>query len=160
MAISTNDALRKFGTQTTVSAGGGGTSNVAATAGTYSASSDAATWTNTDDVPLASFVLTMQYPSGTITTGGIQLIARLLNIDSTTDNPAVTANWTGVALGSFVTGTGMSATTNYALSIGPVELPTTKSGQEYEFYLVNNCGVQITAGWTLKVTPCTDGPHA
>lgn len=157
MTISTNDAIRKFGTQTTVTAGGG-TAAVSATAGTYSASSDAAAWTNTDDVPLASFVLTMQYPSGTITTGGIALMARLLNIDSTTDNPSLTANWTGAPLGSFVTGTGMSATTNYALSIGPVELPTTKSGQEYEFYLVNNCGVQITAGWTLKITPCTDGP--
>ena len=159
MTISTNDAIRKFGTQTTVTAGGG-TAAVSATAGTYSASSDAAVWTNTDDVPLASFVLTMQYPSGTITTGGIALMARLLNIDSTTDNPSLTANWPGAALGSFLTGTGMSATTNYALSIGPVELPTTKSGQEYEFYLVNNCGVQITAGWTLKITPCTDGPKA
>jgi len=159
MTIATNDAIRKFGTQTTVSAGGG-TSAVAATAGTYSAAADAATFTNTDDVPLAAFVLTMQYPSGTITTGGIQLQARLLNIDSTGDNPAVTANWIGHNLGSFTTGTGMSAATDYSLDIGPVELPTTKSGQEYEFYLVNNCGVQITAGWTLKITPLTDGPHA
>lgn len=157
MTIATNDAIRKFGTQTTVSAGGG-TSAVASTAGTYSASGDAATFTNSDDVPLASFVLTMQYPSGTITSGGIQLLCRLLNNDSTTDEPALTANWIGHAIGNFVTGAGMSATTNYAIELGPVELPAMKSSQEYEFYLVNNCGVQITAGWTLKMTPVTDGP--
>ena len=159
MAIGTNDGIRKFGTQTTVSAGGG-TSAVASTVGTYSAAGDAATFTNTDDTPLAAFVLTMQYPSGTITTGGIQLMCRLLNSDGTTDEPSITANWAGHWLGNFITGTGMSATTNYALELGPVELPAVKSSQEYEFYLVNNCAVQITAGWTLKLTPMTDGPHA
>lgn len=159
MTISTNDAVRKFGTQTTVTAGGG-TSAVSATAGTYSASGDAATWTNSDDVPLASFVLKMQYPSGTITTGGIQLMARLLNNDGTGDEPAATANWLSHFIGNFSTGTGMSATTDYYIAMGPVELPCVKSAQEYEFYIVNNCGVQITAGWTLKITPTTDGPKA
>lgn len=159
MTISTNDAVRKFGTQTTVTAGGG-TAAVSATAGTYSASGDAAAWTNSDDVPLASFVLTVQYPSGTITAGGIQLMARLLNTDGTGDEPATTANWIGHWLGNFLTGTGMAATTNYSIALGPVELPCAKTGQEYEFYVVNNCGVQLTAGWTLKITPTTDGPKA
>lgn len=159
MAIATNDLIWKFGTEDVATAGGG-TSAVASTAGTYSATADAAAWTNDDDAPFAAFVLTFQYPSGTITTGGIQLMVRLLNNDGTTDEPALSANWIGNFLGSFRTGTGMSATTNYAVQLGPVRLPTKKSSQEYEFYIVNNCGVQITAGWTLKVTPCTRGPKA
>jgi len=155
MAISTNDSIRKYGTQDTVSAGGG-TSAVSSAA--YSASGDAATWTNTDDSDQVSAVLTFQYPSGTITTGGIQLLCRLLNIDSTTDEPSLTANWTGHFLGNFKTGTGMSATTNYALESGPFILPSAKSQQEYEFYVLNSCGVTMTAGWTLKITPVADGP--
>lgn len=159
MAIATDDLILKYGTQDTVSAGGG-TAAVAATAGTRSAAGDAAIWTNDDDAPEASFVLTFQYPSGTITTGGIQLMCRLMNVDGTSDEPQPTANWQGHFLGNFITGTGMAATTNYSVQLGPVELPTAKDSQEYEFYLINNCGVQLTAGWTLKATPITGGPHA
>ena len=157
MAISTNDAIRKYGTQDTVSAGGG---TSAVSSGAYSASGDAATWTNDDDSDQASAVLTFQYPSGTITTVGVQLLCRLLNINGTTDEPALTANWTGHFLGSFRTGTGMSATTNYAIETGPFILPSAKSSQEYEFYVLNSCGVTMTAGWTLKITPVADGPKA
>lgn len=157
MAIGTNDAIRKYGTQDTVSAGGG-TSAVSSTA--YSASGDAAAWTNDDDSDQASAVLTFQYPSGTITTGGVQLLCRLLNIDGTTDEPPLTANWQGHFLGNFPTGTGMSATTDYAIESGPFLLPSAKTSQEYEFYVRNSCGVTMTAGWTLKITPVADGPHA
>lgn len=157
MTISTNDAIRKYGTQDLVSAGGG---TSAVTNGSYSASGDAATWTNDDDADQASAVLTMQYPSGTITTGGVQLLCRLLNGDGTTDEPPLSANWTGHFLGTFTTGTGMSATTNYAIESGPFLLPAMKSSQEYEFYLKNACGVTMTAGWTLKITPVADGPKA
>lgn len=157
MAIGTNDAIRKYGTQDTVSAGGG-TSAVSSAA--YSASGDAAAWTNDDDSDQASAVLTFQYPSGTITTGGVQLLCRLLNIDSTTDEPPLTANWQGHYLANFPTGTGMSATTDYAIESGPFILPSAKTSQEYEFYVRNSCGVTMTAGWTLKITPVADGPHA
>lgn len=157
MAISTNDAIRKYGTQDLVSASGG---TSAVTNGSYSASGDAATWTNDDDTDQASAVLTMQYPSGTITTGGVQLFCRLLNGDGTTDEPPLSANWTGHFLGNFTTGTGMSATTNYAIESGPFLLPAMKSSQEYEFYLKNVCGVTMAAGWTLKITPVADGPKA
>lgn len=157
MAIGTNDAIRKYGTQDTVSAGGG---TSAVSSGAYSASGDAVAWTNDDDSDQASAVLTFQYPSGTITTGGVQLLCRLLNIDGTTDEPALTANWQGHFLANFVTGTGMSATTDYAIESGPFILPSTKASQEYEFYVRNSCGVTMTANWTLKITPVADGPHA
>jgi hypothetical protein len=157
MTIGTNDAIRKFGTQDTVSAGGG-TSAVASAA--YSVAGDAAAWTNDDDTDQAAAVLTFQYPSGTITTGGVQLLCRLLDIDGTTDEPPLTTNWQGHYLGSFPTGTGMAATTDYAIQSGPFLLPAAKASQIYEFYVRNSCGVTMTAGWTLKITPVADGPHA
>ena len=157
MAIGTDDAIRKYGTEDTVTAGGG-TSAVSSAA--YSASGDAAAWTNDDDSDQASAVLKFQYPSGTITTGGVQLLCRLLNIDSTNDEPALTANWTGHYLASFRTGTGMSATTDYYIQSGPFLLPSKQTSQEYEFYVLNSCNVTMTAGWTIKITPVADGPHA
>jgi hypothetical protein len=105
-------------------------------------------------------VLTFQYPSGTIDQGGIALFARLLNTNGTSDEPIPSVNWPAHYLGSFPTGTGMAATTNYPLELGPVELPTMKTSQEYEFYLKNDCNVTISAGWTLKITPMAIGPHA
>lgn len=157
MTIATNDSIRKYGTEDTVSAGGG---TSAVTNGSYSAAADAAAWTNDDDAAFASFVLTFQYPSGTINTGGIQLYARLINIDGTSDEPQPGTNFEGHQLGSFPTGTAMAATTNYPIELGPVELPSKKSSQEYEFYVKNSCGVSMSAGWTLKVTPITEGPKA
>ena len=154
MAIGTNATVWYFGTEDTVD--DGATQAVTTT----SFSVDQATWTNDDDAPFASFVLKWQYPSGTITTTGIHLFARLLNTNSTTDEPVPSATWAGHYLGSFSTGTGMSATTDYAVETGPVELPMMKTSQEYEFYLQNTCGVTISAGWTLKITPMAIGPHA
>lgn len=155
MAISTNDLVRKFGTQDTVTS-----SSAAVSSAAYSVVGSITEWTNDDDTPEASFVLTMQYPSGTITTGGVQLLCRLKDVDGTGDEPSLTANWIGHFLGNFVTGTGMSATTNYSIELGPVELPVSYTSNKYEFYILNSCGVTISAGWTLKVTPISVGPKA
>lgn len=154
MAISTNDGIWKFGTED--AADDGATQTIAT--GAYS--NDPVTWTNDDDATDASFTLKFQYPSGTIDADGIQLFARLLNNSSTTDEPVPSANWAGHWLGAFPTGTGMSATTDYAVVLGPVPLPMKKTSQEYEFYLKNDCGVTISASWVLTVTPMSIGPHA
>lgn len=154
MAISTGAGIWFFGTED--AADDGATSSVAT--GAYS--NDPVTWTNDDDATDASFCLKFQYPSGTINTGGIHLFARLLNGNSTTDEPVPSANWAGHYLDTFPTGTGMSATTDYALVVGPIPLPMMKTSQEYEFYLKNECGVTMSSGWVLKVTPMSVGPHA
>ena len=41
-----------------------------------------------------------------------------------------------------------------------VVLPNTKTSQGYDFYIRNNGGQTISAGWDLYVTPKTYGPHA
>ena len=155
MAISANDVIDKFGTQDTVTAGGG-TSAVTDT--TYSVAADAAVWTNTDDAELATFVLKFQYPSGTITTGGIHLFARLMNIDEANDEPIPDANYEEHLLGSFPTDAGLAATTDNYVSLGyDVQLPNMYTSQIYEFYIKSDCGVTLTAGWTIKITPKAKG---
>jgi hypothetical protein len=157
MAIGTNAAVWFFGTEDTVDDG----STQAISNAAFSV--DVATWTNDDDAPQASFVLTFQFPSGTITTGGIHLYARLLNTNSTTDAPVPSTTYLSRYIGSFATAAtagSMVATTDYAIQTGPVDLPLMKTSQEYEFYLQNSCGVTMSAGWTLKITPMALGPHA
>ena len=155
MTIGTNDLIRKFGTQDTVTS-----SSAAVSSGAYSVVGSIVEWTNDDDAPEASFVLTWQYPSGTINTGGVQLLCRLKDVDGTGDEPSLTSSWIGHSLGNFPTGTGMSATTNYSIELGPVELPVSYSSNKYEFYVLNSSGVTMTAGWSLKVTPISVGPKA
>lgn len=154
MAIGTDAGVWYFGTEDAADDG----ATAAISDGAYS--NDPVAWTNDDDAPDASFTLKFQFPSGTIDTNGIHLFARLLNNSSTVDEPVPSANWAGHWLGIFPTGTGMAATTDYAVVIGPVPLPSKKTSQEYEFYLKNDCNVTISASWALTVTPMALGPHA
>jgi hypothetical protein len=158
MAITTDSLIDFFGTQDTITAGGG---TSAVTDGSYSAAADTVTWTNDDDAPAAVFVLKFQYPSGTIDQNGIHLFMQLHNIDSTNDEAQPDANYESHYVGSFPTDAGLAATTDVYVSLGhTVELPNMYTSQVYEFYIKNDCGVTMTAGWTLKVTPVTKGPHA
>lgn len=158
MAISTDSVIHFFGTQDTVTAGGG---TSAVTDGSLSADADTDTWTNDDDAPLAEAVLKFQYPSGTIDTNGVHLYMRKHNIDSTNDEPVVDSNWENHYVGTFPTDAGLAATTDNYLSLGHlIELPNGYTSQVYEFAIKNDCGVTLTAGWTLKITPVTYGPHA
>lgn len=157
MAIGTDSAVYFYGTEDTVTAGGG-TSAVTNTS--YSASGDVVSggWTNDDDAPLASFVLKFQYAAGTIA-DNIDLYARLINIDTTNDEPQTDAGWEQHYLGSFVMDTNQAATTDTYYSLTNVALPNKETSQEYEFYVYNNSDVTMTAGWALKVTPMTMGLH-
>lgn len=158
MAIGTDASIDFFGTQDTVTAGGG---TSAVNDGAYSAAADTDTWTNDDDAKYAAFALKFQYPSGTIDKNGIRLYARLMNIDGTNDEPQPDANWDNHFLGIFQTDAGLAVTTDNYLTLGHnVRLPNQYTSQVYEFFIYNDCGVQMSAGWTLKVTPITDGPHA
>lgn len=159
MAIAADALIDFFGTQDPVTAGGG---TSAVTNGSFSASGDAASWTNDDDARQAGFVLKFQYPSGTIVEDGVELYARLMNVDSTNDEPQPDAGWSPHYLGKFTTDTNQAATTDtyYVLDQGTTFLPNQYASQVYEFYIKNNTDVTMTAGWTLKITPLTGGPHA
>ena len=79
-----------------------------------------------------------------------------MNIDSTNDQITPDANFGHVYLGSFPLDDTIS--TQYIPL--DIRLPNTYTSQVYEFYIENNGGQTMSAGWTLKITPKTIGPHA
>lgn len=155
MAISTGSAIEFYGTQDTVTAGGG-TSSVASAAFSVSGDVVSGGWTNDDDAPMASVVLTCAYSVAPTANSSVNLYARLMNIDSTNDQITPDANFGHVYLGSFP----LDDTTSTQYIAIDVRLPNTYTSQVYEFYIQNNGGQTMSAAWTLKVTPKTIGPHA
>lgn len=155
MAIGTDDFIFKFGTRTDLDNTGGAVAN-----DTYSDNNDLDTWTNTDDAPMASFVLEAAWTTAPTVGSVVTLHCQLLNLFTTEDEPDVDSNFVPRSLGGFVLDNVGSSTTLYFV-LGPVDLPMMKSQQEYRFYIYNGSGQQIDAsGWTLHVTPIAPGPHA
>ena len=156
MALATNSAVEYFGTQSTVTASGGTSSVVS---GDFSATADLETggWTNAENSPMASVVLTGVLAGLPASAGkSINLFARLMDIDGTSDQEIPSSDFKHVYLGYFPIGT----TTTISPTPIDVRLPNNYSGQIYEFYLENTAGVTLNAGWTLKVQPKTIGPKA
>ena len=156
MAIGTDAAIEVFGTTDPVDDGTTSAVNDAA----MSAQADITAWTNTDDVPLAMLVLLWQYPSGTVD-GTINIHVRPINVDGTNDTPQPTATDQLGYAGSFELETGQAVTTDTAYTqIISLMSFSTKTSQEYEFYLFNDSGVQMTANWDLDIIPKTFEPSA
>ena len=154
MAISENAVIEFYGTQDTVDS-----SSAAVSDGAMSVASSVTTWTNDDDALEAGFVLRAQYASGTVDSNAfVSLYARLMNIDGTNDANEPATDHLDVWLGNFVFDDGLATATNTYMSLR-ARLPNLKSGQEYDFYILNLTGVTLSDGWTLKVTPITYGPH-
>ena len=160
MTIASKDAIYKFGTQTQLTvASPGSVAN-----GAYSAASDVNDWTNTDDAPLASFVLVVQDLSAAATAGdSIGLYCKQLNIvNSTGDHQGPNSNLGTHYMGSFQVDAVDPGATDDNYTLGPVALPVIKSQQEFEFYIKNDLTtVSIDAAdWELWITPMTMGPKA
>lgn len=160
MAFSTNDGIEKFGAALDTLTAGGGTSAVANAA--MSATADANTWTNDEDAVMATVIGQFEFGAGTVTSNTtIDLFARLMNIDGATDAqiPAVT-EFEHIYVGSFpLTDAGGSPGLPLVVPI-EISLPNAKSSQEYDFYIKNNSGIQISAAWTLKIMTKAIGPKS
>ena len=156
MAIGTDSLIDFFGTADAL---GTTTSTVADTA--FSAGTgDLTAWTNDDDAPEAAAVFTMQYASGTLDGNPfVSLYARLLNIDGTDDEPVPDASYQNKLLGRFLIDTNLGTATDNSHA-ADIDLPNVYTSQVYEFYIENQTGVTIAAGWELTITPKTVGPHA
>jgi len=151
MAISTDALVEFFGTQDTL-----GTSSATVADGAFSVAGDLSTWTNDDDAPRASVTALIDYASAPDANSVINLYLRLLNTESTNDQETPDANFTHTYVGSIPVN---DVTTNQYITID-ITLPNSKTSQEYEFYIENQTGQTIQAGWDLYVTPKTYGPHA
>ncbi len=151
MAIGTNDFIDKYGTQDTL-----GTSSSAVADTGFSVAADLSTWTNDDDAPFASVVLLANFSVAPDADSIVELYLRPLNIQGTNDSDVPDANMRHVSVGSFPLN---DVTTAQYITIDIV-LPNTVTSQQYEFYVRNQSGQSLPAGWDIYVTPKTIGPSA
>lgn len=156
MAITTNSLVEYFGDQDTL---GGTATALIADAGfsIINATTGMNSWINDDNAPMASISLLVDY----ITTApdansGVNLYCRPLNIEGTNDQEVPDANFTHTYLGRFPVN---DVLTPQYITID-VSLPNNYTSQEFEFYIQNNTGQTILAGWDFYITPKTYGPHA
>jgi hypothetical protein len=146
----TNEVIYAWGSEKTLEASGASCANAAivqANDASYGVVADGASF------PDARFVWKGQFSTVTsIENKTIDLYARPLNIDSTSDSPAPTATYTQKYIGSFVLQASSSSTDQY-LSLVAYDVPA-----EADYYIINSSGQTLSAGWTLKVTPRTYKP--
>lgn len=151
MAISTGAEIDFFGTQDTVT----GTTSAVANNG-FSATADINQWTNDDDARVASVTFTGTFAVAPTLGTYVNLYARLMNVDGTSDAPVPSASFLHYCLGSFPVD---GIATSQVVTI-EVPLPNAYTSQVYEFYIENKSGQSLNSGWTMKVTPKAAGPHA
>ena len=155
MTIGTGDRVDKFGTLDDLDS-----TSAAVADGQYSVAGDIAAWTNDDDASRANVALTWQYDTVTLAAGAYaELHARRINYTGTTDEEVPSDDYRGALVGRFRLDDGLATITN-SVSMTSIDLDNFKTSQEYEFYIKNAAGVQISAGWKIEVMPVTDGAHA
>jgi len=153
MAISTSDAIHKFGTQDEVT-----TTPAAVTDTSWSIASDTSTWTNDDDAPMAMWrlLLTAAGLGGAPDGGVIDLYLQPQNIDgSTGDQYAPSDNFAHTYIGSFPI---QQTDADQQILIGPFPLPNYKTSSEFIPFIKNNMGQTTGTGWELHVIPVAIGP--
>lgn len=151
MAIGTDSAIEFFGTQDSLDS-----SSAAVTSTSFSVAGDLIDWTNDDDAPQASVVLEATFPVAPDANSSVALFGRLADIQSTNDQDDPTANYQHVFLGSFPV---KDVTSAQFIPI-VISLPNNATSQIYRFFIQNNAGQTISAGWDIHVTPKAIGPHA
>ena len=144
------ETILKLGTQKTLEANGASIANNAlaqADDATYSVSADGAYY------PDAKFVLAATFGNAPTEGTTLALYAGPLDIDGTNDAEAPETTRPTVYIGSF--------TVNNVTTAQYIELLAQDVPWNASYYLHNNgTGQTLSAGWTLKVTPCTVAPAA
>ena len=149
------DASVKVTTSTQITHIGSGASLAA---GSLSVSGDISTALagtgNLARYPRADVTL-MIAPTASIasTSVNLYLYRRDLNIDGASDSPVPGASNKTKFVGTFQAAAATTVSTTQYLSAMDVDLG---APGDCEFYIENGLGVNVPAGWTLKVTPKTD----
>ena len=151
MALATGSAIDAFDTQIEVTVA----SPSAITTGAFSVQADVNSWTNTDDAPLAHFLLICQLATMPDAGSSITLYARQLNIESTNDAPQPDTSYEHTRIADFPIDDGSSTATDMYLLVHGIKLPNIETAQGYEFYLKNNSTQTITSAWDLFITPAS-----
>ena len=150
------DASTKISTTTQITHIGSGTS--LATGGTINPASDVSTALsftgNLAKYPRCDAALMITATASIASTStNVYLYRRDLNIDGTNDEPEPGASNKQKFMGTFQVKAATTVSTTHYEQITDVPLP---GASDCEFYIENALGVNIVAGWTLKITPKCD----
>ena len=154
MAISTNDLIDKFGTQTSVD--DGSTSSIADNG--FSVAADITTFTNSDDAKSCVMVFRCQWATAPDDGSVINIYGRKMNVEGTNDSPVPSANNLDQYIGRFVVDGDVATSTNAYHVTNEMTLPNHVTSQQYEFYFENQTGETISSGWAAWITPKAPGP--
>lgn len=156
MAIGTGSLIDFFGTQDEVTV----TTPSAVTDDSFSVTADINAWTNDDDALTAKALLVAQWAVAPTVFGRIKLYARLTNIHGSDASPVPSADYKGDLIASFRPELNCNINTDIYLPSEEFILPNLEASQRYEFYIENNTGQTISAGWDLHIGPKAAGAHA
>lgn len=151
MAIGTDAAVDYFGDIDTL-----GTGSAEVTNGSYSIAGDLSTWTNDDNARSAFVTLLANFSTNPDAGSGINLYLRLLNIEGANDAEIPSDNMQQGFVGTFL----LNAVTTAQHPWLNIQLPNSKSSQEYEYYIKVAAGQTLPAGWDIFVGPKAVGPQA
>jgi hypothetical protein len=150
------DASNKVSTTTQITHIGSGTS--LASGGTINPSSDVSTALsftgNLARYPRCDAALMITATASIASTStNVYLYRRDIDIDGTSDETAPGSSNKQKFMGAFQVQAATTVSTTHYSQITDVPLP---GSGDCEFYIENALGVNIPAGWTLKITPKTD----
>jgi hypothetical protein len=126
-----------------------GNSSAARATGGFSLTGDLLQYTNTVNALEASIVLTATFASPPTANTSVSLFARLISVQSTNSEQVPDANFQQTFLNAFA----LNDVSGLQTKAVDISLPNSKAGQVYEFYIQNNAGVTVSAGWKLFITP-------
>ena len=152
MAIGENAAIEFFGTQDNLDS-----TSALVTSTSFSIASDLVTWVNDDDAPVASVTLELTMDTAAADNSGCNMYFRALNVEGTNDDAVPTAVYRHGFVGFFPTAPVPALTIQRTTK--RIALPNFETSSEWEVYIENLTTQTIEAGWTIRITPITTGPH-
>ena len=150
MPFKLNSKIDRFDSQVAVS---GTTSDVLSDA--YSISGDIIAYNHTTETPYASIVFQCQFLSAPAAGSSITLYARPASLPPTGQNsPAPGTNFDHYKVKQIPVDASIALQTSLVL----IKLDQHELNTQFRFYIKNEAGQTIPAGWSLKATPKATGP--
>ena len=150
MSFEINSKIDRFDSQVTVS---GTTTDVLS--GAYSITSDIVLFNHATETPYASIVFQANFLVDPGAGESITLYARPANLPPTGQNsPAPDANFDHYKVAQIP----VDASTGLQTSSVIIKLDQHELNGEFRFYIKNETGQTIPAGWSIKLTPDSSGP--
>lgn len=151
MPFKLNSKIDRFDSQTTVSG-----TTAAVLSGAYSITGDIVLFNHTTETPYASIVFQATFLVAPSAGESITLYARPANLPPTGQNsPVPAANFDHYKVAQIP----VDASTSLQTSSVIIKLDQHELNTQFRFYIKNESGQTIPAGWSIKLIPRATGPQ-